>query len=107
MDLLEAALPGHDIRVLEESNRRSRYAVDANAVVMFMPEAEEAHFPVAIASMIAKYCRELMMRRFNAYWGERIECRPTAGYVQDARRWLEDVGPVLTDAERTTMVRRM
>ena len=49
----------------------------------------------------------LMMMRFNRYWQARVpELKPTAGYVQDARRWLRDVGSLATPAERTMMIRR-
>ncbi|MCC7387407.1 MAG: hypothetical protein IT431_01420 [Phycisphaerales bacterium] len=74
--------------------------------IQFRPEAEEAHLPVALASMTAKLVRELAMARFNRYWCGRVaELMPTAGYVQDARRWLEDVEGVLCDDEREAMVR--
>ena len=43
--------------------------------------------------MLSKYLRELHMALFNAYWIERrADLRPTAGYVTDARRFLEDTG---------------
>ncbi len=75
-------------------------------IVQFRPEAEEAHLPVALASMTAKLVRELAMARFNRYWcGRMAELKPTAGYVQDARRWLEDLEGVLCDDEREAMVR--
>lgn len=74
--------------------------------IQFRPEAEEAHLPVALASMTAKLVRELAMARFNRYWCGRVaELKPTAGYVQDARRWLEDLDGVLCDDEREAMVR--
>lgn len=100
-----------DVRVVEESNRLSRYEIrksrdDTPMVVQFMPEAEDSHLPVALASMTAKLVRELAMARFNKYWCNRIpEIKPTAGYTQDARRWLEDAGPQVTQAERAAMVR--
>ena len=75
--------------------------------VQFRPEAEEAHLPVALASMTAKMVRELSMSRFNRYWCARMpELKPTAGYVQDARRWLEDLDGVMYDDEREAMVRQ-
>ncbi len=75
--------------------------------IQFRPKAEEAHLPVALASMTAKLVRELTMGRFNRYWCSRMpELKPTAGYVQDARRWLVDVEGVLCDDEREAMVRR-
>ena len=100
-----------DVRVVEESSRLSRYEVgparDHNPmIVQFMPEAEDSHLPVALASMTAKLVRELAMARFNRYWSSRIpEIKPTAGYTQDARRWLEDAGPRVSPEERAAMVR--
>ena len=48
-------------------------------------------FPTALASMTAKYVRELHMRLFNEWWQiHNPGLRPTAGYYQDARRFLGD-----------------
>jgi hypothetical protein len=59
--------------------------------VIFEVEAEARHFPVALASMTAKLVRELAMMRFNRYWSGRMaELKPTAGYRNDAHRWLDD-----------------
>lgn len=52
----------------------------------------ERFLPVALASMISKYLRELAMRAFNRYWTERVaNLRPTAGYPQDARRFRKEI----------------
>jgi hypothetical protein len=91
----------------EESARASRYRVNSDHGVILHSEAEDAHLPVALASMAAKLVRELAMARFNRYWAGRVpELKPTAGYVQDARRWLGDVRGVLTPAERELVVRK-
>ncbi len=111
-----------EVTVLEESHRCSRYAIttpDSGAsyasahntpehgfVIHFLPEAEDAHFPVALASMTAKFIRELAMARFNRYWCARCpQLKPTAGYVQDARRWLNDAAETMTSEDRNTLVR--
>jgi hypothetical protein len=79
--------------------------------VLVRPEAESACLPVALASMTAKYCRELLMARFNRCWSQAAaraglgELKPTAGYVQDARRWLEEAAPLLEPGVREAMVR--
>ena len=91
----------------EESPRASRYRVDGRHGVILHSEAEDAHLPVALASMAAKLVRELAMARFNRYWAARSpELKPTAGYVQDARRWLRDIAGVITDSEREQLVRK-
>ena len=47
--------------------------------------------PVALASMAAKYLRELSMQAFNAHWSARIPgLRETAGYPVDAARWRRE-----------------
>ena len=46
--------------------------------------------------MAAKLTRELFMGRLNAWFVERLpSLRPTAGYVEDGRRFLVDATPVL------------
>lgn len=95
-----------DVVVEEESARASRYRCDGDTGVLLTPGADGAYFPVALASMAAKLVRELAMMRFNRYWSSRIpELKPTAGYVQDARRWLGDTRAYISDEERATMVR--
>jgi ribonuclease HII len=96
---LAAMFPGATVSVVAEAPSGSVYDVsraESDGVrrvrIAFVREAEKAHFPVALASMIAKLTRELMMARFNRYWCERIaELKPTAGYVADGRRWVADV----------------
>ncbi|MBS0188517.1 MAG: hypothetical protein JSS51_10645 [Planctomycetes bacterium] len=119
--VLERILPGWACGVLEQGADRSSYELrkkDRNASdgpsaqaasfrISFQPEAEDEHLPVALASMIAKYVRELAMHRFNRYWSARMpELKPTAGYRQDAQRWLADAASVLTNEDRLAMIRR-
>lgn len=105
-DVLREALGVSEVRVVEQSARASRYDADGLGV-LFQPEAEQAHLPVALASMIAKLMRELAMERFNRHWRARLpELKPTAGYVTDARRWLGDAASVIDPRERETMIRR-
>ena len=98
-----------DVRVVEETEVRSRYFVGVGGRqvgVVFQVESEKVHLPIALASMTAKYVREMAMIRFNRFWGGRVEgLRPTAGYWQDAKRWLKDAGGVLTAEERRGLVR--
>ena len=98
-----------DIETLEESARASRYASGdehAGVGVLLVSKADDAYFPVSLASMAAKLVRELMMERFNRYWSAKLpELKPTAGYVQDARRWLVDAEGVLMDGDQVGLVR--
>jgi hypothetical protein len=52
----------------------------------------EAFLPTALASMTAKYLRELAMRAENEFWCSRVaNLRPTAGYPLDARRFKAEI----------------
>ena len=100
--LLLDAFPGCPCDVLEEGGERSSYRIaeadrsDRTLVVTFQENGELHALPTALASMTAKYVRELYMRAFNAYWQERMEgLRPTAGYYGDAGRFLRDIAPLL------------
>ncbi len=92
--------------VLDERERLSRYALDDRTTVAFMPEAENAHYPVALGSMTAKLVRELAMTRFNQYWSSRVPgLKSTAGYTTDARRWLVDAKEAIDSDTRARLVR--
>ena len=67
---------------------------DFDRLVNRLRALEPTH-PV-LASMGAKYTRELFMRRLNAWFAERMPgIEPTAGYVEDGRRFLTEVKPIL------------
>jgi len=58
--------------------------------VSFVVEADHEFPQVGLASMLAKYLREAFMERFNEYFARLAPgVTPTAGYVEDGRRWLE------------------
>jgi len=65
--------------------------------VQFESRADETHMPVSLASMISKYSRELLMSRFNDYFQSHVpDLDRTAGYARDARRFLADIDPHLS-----------
>ena len=91
---------GSPVVTIHEDDERSIYRVGSDDappfVIAFEVGAEERHLPVALASMAAKYTREVSMRRLNAYFSERLPgLEPTAGYVEDGRRYLAEVKPIL------------
>lgn len=88
--LLTEAFPERTVVCLEEGADRSVYRM-GDGEIRFQPRAEE-HGPVALASMTAKYLRELAMHQFNRFWRERIEgLRPTQGYPLDAKRFRGEI----------------
>ncbi len=96
---LQMTWPEATIRILAEEESFSRYRLDDGGRLMtitFARQADAQHFPVALASMTAKYIRELMMLRLNRHFQNHLaELKPTAGYVQDGRRYLRDITPLL------------
>jgi ribonuclease HII len=87
---------GEKVRILHEDLERSTYEIGEGLLVSFEVAAEDRHLPVALASMAAKYVRELSMARLNAYFSAFLpEVAPTAGYVEDGRRYLAEVKPIL------------
>ena len=91
--------PDSKIQVLIESASMSRYRLNIDgkiATITFASKIDEEHLPAALASMIAKYTRELYMLRFNRYFRTQLhELKPTAGYVQDGRRFLKEIEPIM------------
>jgi hypothetical protein len=78
------------IRSLNESGESSRYRV-GNAEIRFETKSER-HLPVALASMLCKYVRELSMELFNQFWCSRLPgLKSTAGYPVDALRFKQDI----------------
>ena len=87
---------GARVRTIREDEACSRYEVGEGLVVSFEVEAESRHLPVALASMAAKFVRERFMERLNAFFASRAPgLAPTAGYVEDGRRFLAEVKPIL------------
>ena len=108
-DVIADLLPGAEIQIVAESDRISRYTVQAHDIsfgIGFEVDSESAHLPVALASMAAKYARELAMLRFNRYWTNQLpELKPTAGYYKDAKRWLKQADAALTPADKKALIR--
>lgn len=97
--LLRTAFPERYLHELEVSDGCSRYRLASERgdwTIEFVVEADQKHLPVALASMTAKYVREALMQRFNAYWRTLLpQLAPTAGYYSDAQRFLADIAPIL------------
>jgi ribonuclease HII len=103
--------PNSKIQVLIEDASLSRYRLNIGgklATITFASKTDEKHLPAALASMIAKYTRELYMLRFNRYFKAQIhEIKPTAGYVQDGRRFLKEIESLMAknDLKHELLVR--
>jgi ribonuclease HII len=78
-----------------ESAAVSRYRIlnlGLDVTVTFKPRADGENVCVALASMLAKYVREVCMRQFNEFWAKHVPgIRPTAGYPVDAKRFYSEI----------------
>ena len=94
-EALQRVYPQMSLRILKEAEGVSSYQlVDAGWAfkIHFLTKGDDAQLPIALASMISKYLRELFMERLNRYFIERHpDLKPTAGYYKDGRRFLDDL----------------
>ncbi len=87
---LTDAFPDHFFMTEAESQKLSRYRCQ-NISLSFSVNSER-FLPVAVASMMAKYVRELCMEQFNRYWAEHCPTvKATRGYPVDASRFRGEI----------------
>jgi hypothetical protein len=93
--LLRLMFPEWSLEIDCEADGNSEYRLhqDGHCVrIIFREKAEVGCMSVAVASMLSKYLREMMMKRFNAFWlGHLPGVQPTAGYYGDGTRFLTDI----------------
>ncbi len=95
--LLQPRFEDRLVRVVQESRALSCYEVgmsDRSIRISFQARGE-TFLPSALASMMAKYVRELCMQAVNQFWRQHLpDLKPTAGYPADARRFRQAIEPV-------------
>ncbi len=96
---LKTLFPEAHVEVARASYSSSEYEISGagrSMRVQIEIGGDSIHFPVALASMTAKYLRELYMMRFQRFWSEHApDVKPTFGYFGDGRRFLGEISPVL------------
>jgi hypothetical protein len=109
--LLATSLPWTDVVLTESNGRLASYRLsdgDRTMQVVFRVRCEQSHLPVALASMLAKYVRELLMLRFRSFWNDLApEVRPTYGYLPDGNRFIDEIEALMErlGISRETLVR--
>lgn len=92
---LMRAFEGRRLRIVGEGHDYSAYELTTGEApwrVRFEQSGESLHLPVALASMLSKYVRELLMTCFNEFWSRHVpDLRPTAGYYQDGQRFVRAI----------------
>jgi ribonuclease HII len=116
---LERAFPEHLVELREQTRQHARYDIHGLLVpgpaidLSFLMKADDLEARVSIAACLAKYLRELSMRAFNRHFARlaaqqaSAPPRPTAGYPQDARRFIDEVAPLAagSDLPRSRWIR--
>ena len=102
--LLRELFPGSNVRCVRETEPLSAYVVlerdgPRRMRIVFAERGERFSFAVALGSCLAKYARETCMSAFNATFARHDPAlAPTAGYMTDANRWLDDARGALASA---------
>ena len=91
--LLQHFFPETWWQIQEESRSVSRYTGEVGPLEVSIEfrSKGEGFLPTALASIYAKFHREVAMRAINAYWAQRVPgIAPTAGYPVDAARFASE-----------------
>ncbi len=109
-EVLQRAFPERLVLVVDEQPAASRYRLSSaggdDEEIGFFVGGESVSPLTAVASCIAKYARELHLHLLNRHWCGRMPwLKPTAGYPQDAKRWLHQLGTGFTGAWGPELVR--
>ena len=93
-EALQKAFDDVWVHVVEESRAISQYRFsfqEREIQICFQAKGEQ-FLPSALASMMAKYLRELAMIPFNQFWQQQVsDLKPTAGYPLDAKRFKQQI----------------
>jgi ribonuclease HII len=83
-------IPRDSMEVLEEGRGRCAYRVPSLGEVAFEVAADDRHLPVALASMVGKYLREVAMERQNRFYARELPDAPRASGYHDpvTRRFI-------------------
>lgn len=91
---LSACWPEWFFQVEGEERHCSSYSVTPSEIpkrVQFLAQGDSL-IPCGLASIFAKWTRELLMLRLNAFWKNHSPgLKPTAGYPGDARRFADEI----------------
>jgi hypothetical protein len=94
--LVQHVFPDTWVRVVREGPAESvyRFAWENRRIELRFLMGGERMLPTALASMAAKYLREIAMVPFNAFWQRHVPgLKATAGYPMDSRRFLKEIRP--------------
>ena len=98
-DALRAMIPEAEVEQVARVADRVLYRLSSAGRLMHVEAVvggDGKRYMTALASVAAKWTRELIMARFNrAFAGIAPELKPTAGYGTDANRWIREAREAL------------
>lgn len=87
--------PDMHLKILKETPTVSSYELQGDGKKIrlhFAVDADDRFLPVALASMLSKFIRQLLIENINRYFiGFHAGLKPTAGYWKDGLRFIEDL----------------
>jgi len=93
--ILQRAFGALDLTILRESKVVSSYLLcdkDRYMKLHFVTKGDEKYLTTALASMVSKFVRELLIDNINCYFRSfHKDLKATAGYYQDGRRFIRDL----------------
>jgi len=96
---LQRSFPNMQLAIIAENSSSSSYQLTGQGKIVqlqFAVKADVNFLPVALASMISKFVRELLMGSINQYFLEHAQqLKPTAGYWKDGLRFIKYVKQTL------------
>ena len=94
-DKLQKIFPYAKINELKRTPHLSSYhIIDGNRSMKthFIAKGDQKQLAIALASMVSKLVRELMVEQLNKYYALKVPgIKYTAGYYQDGMRFLDDL----------------
>jgi len=108
---LQRVFDGCDLKIEDETQHRSAYVITQGSRrmhVAFSVGGDSDQLPIALASMLSKYVRELFMGLLNGFWSQHVgDLKRTSGYHTDGKRFLEQIEPMVQQlgVDRSLLVR--
>ena len=94
-DKLQKLFPYARVNELKQTPVLSSYHIfegNRSMKIHFIAKGDQKQLPVALASMVSKLFRELMVDQMNNFYIGKIgSLKPTAGYYQDGMRFLGEL----------------
>ena len=94
-DKLQKLFPYAKLNELKRTPQLSSYHIidgSRQMKIHFIVKGDQKQLPVALASMLSKLVREMMVEQLNLYYADKVPgIKHTAGYYQDGMRFLNDL----------------